>query len=355
MIGVITPRFSPRPSLRFSARSALERVLDTALEVTVIPSFSRAGIALRRRLEGWDDPPPMNGQVVVVTGGTSGIGLAAAIAMAGLGATVHLVGRDADRARRASAEVEAAGSAPVHFDLVDLADPEAVVALGLRLAERYDRVDVLVHNAGSLSRVYKATPAGVEVTVATQVLGPYVLTATLAPLLWRSSPATIVTVSSGGMYTQRFDLDHLEMAADGYDGVVAYALCKRAQVLLANAWARRFGPAGVVSYAMHPGWVDTPGLKAGLPRFEAFWRPLLRSPAEGADTVVWLAAGGPAAQASALGVPTPTSGFFHDRRRRRDHRFPVNRPTRPGDDNALLAWCAARTGIMTPLPADGGA
>jgi NAD(P)-dependent dehydrogenase (short-subunit alcohol dehydrogenase family) len=354
MSGVITARFSPRPSLRFSPRPSLARVLDAAIETTVVPSFSRVGIALRRRLEGWDDAPPMNGQVAVVTGGTSGIGLAAAGAMAGLGATVHLVGRDAARAHQARAAVEAAGPAPVHLDLVDLSDPEAVVALGLRLAERYDRVDVLVHNAGSLSRVYEVTPAGVEVTVATQVLGPYVLTATLAPLLWRSAPATIVTVSSGGMYTQRFDLEHLEMTTDSYDGVVAYARCKRAQVVLADAWARRFGPVGVASFAMHPGWVDTPGLKAGLPRFEAFWRPLLRSPAEGADTVVWLAAGGPASQASALGVPTPASGFFHDRRRRRDHRFPVSRPTRPGDDNALLAWCAARTGIMAPLPADGG-
>ena len=125
--------------------------------------------------------------------------------------------------------------------------------------------------------------------------------------------------------------------------------------MLANAWARRFGPAGVVSYAMHPGWVDTPGLKAGLPRFEAFWRPLLRSPAEGADTVVWLAAGGPAAQRAPSGCQRPPPASSTTGGGGAIHRFPVNRPTRPGDDNALLAWCAARTGIMTPLPADGGA
>jgi dehydrogenase/reductase SDR family protein 12 len=319
--------------------------------MTVVPSFSRVGIALRRRLEVWREPPPMDGQVVVLTGGTSGIGLAAATAMARLGATVHLVGRDPERARRARSAVEAAGGATVHVDLVDLADCDAVVGLGRSLAERYDRINALVHNAGSLSRAYKATPAGVELTVATQVLGPYVLTATLAPLLWKSSPATIVTVSSGGMYTQRFDLEHLEMGAVDYDGVVAYARCKRAEVILADAWARRFGAAGVVSYAMHPGWVNTPGLKAGLPRFEAFWRPLLRSPDQGADTVVWLASGGPASKAGALGLETPSSGFFHDRARRRDHRFPVTRPTRPGDGEALLAWCAARTGIVTPVPA----
>ena len=104
-----------------------------------------------------------------------------------------------------------------------------------------------------------------ELTVATQVLGPYVLTAKLAPLLWRKPGATIVTVSSGGMYTQRFDLDRLEMGPTDYDGVVAYARAKRAQLVLAEAWARGFAPAGVSSFAMHPGWVDTPGLEAGLP------------------------------------------------------------------------------------------
>ena len=336
---------------RSQQRSPIARAVDALAEMTVVPSFSRVGIALRRRLEVWREPPPMDGQVVVLTGGTSGIGLAAATAMARLGAAVHLVGRDPERARRARSAVEAAGGATVHVDLVDLADCDAVVGLGRSLAERDDRINALVHNAGSLSRAYKATPAGVELTVATQVLGPYVLTATLAPLLWKSSPAPIVTVSSGGMYTQRFDLEHLEMGAVDYDGVVAYARCKRAEVILADAWARRFGAAGVVSYAMHPGWVNTPGLKAGLPRFEAFWRPLLRSPDQGADTVVWLASGGPASKAGALGLETPSSGFFHDRARRRDHRFPVTRPTRPGDGEALLAWCAARTGIVTPVPA----
>jgi dehydrogenase/reductase SDR family protein 12 len=339
---------------RSTARRRLARTVDALAEATVAPSFSRAGIALRRRLEGWDEPPTMAGRVVVVTGATSGIGLAAATALAGLGATVDLVGRDAGRAARARAALESAGPAPVHVDLVDMADPVAVAAFAALLSERHDRLDALVHNAGALSRCYQATPAGVEVTVATQVLGPYLLTATLAPLLWRKPAATIVTVSSGGMYTQRLDLERLETGPGDYDGVVAYARAKRAQVVLAEAWAHHFSAAGVASYAMHPGWVDTPGLATGLPRFRALWRPLLRTPAEGADTVVWLAAGGPAIEASALGRPAATSGFFHDRRSRPDRRFPLLRPTHPGDGEALLAWCAARTGFETPVPAASG-
>jgi dehydrogenase/reductase SDR family protein 12 len=344
--------------LSHTARSALARVTDAVAEATVAPSFSRIGIGLRRRLEEWDDPPLTKGRVVLVTGATSGIGLATATALAGLGADVHLVGRHPERGAKALGAVEAAGPGRAHLHLVDLSDPTAVGSLGERLSDTTPHLDALVHNAGALTRTYQTTASGVERTLATQVLGPYLLTAALAPVLF-SSPvpdprngdtATIVTVSSGGMYSQRFDLGALEAGPDGYDGVVAYARAKRAQLVLAEAWAARFAPAGVVSYAMHPGWVDTPGLAEGLPRFRSLVRPLLRTPADGADTAVWLAAGGPTAEARAAGTTAVTSGFFHDRRLRSDHRFPVTHPSGPGDPEHLLAWCAARTGTDTPVP-----
>lgn len=336
-----------------SSRAAAAGVVDALAEATVVPSFSRLGIVLRRRLDAWADPPSMAGEVAVVTGATSGVGLAAATAMAGLGATVHLVGRDADRGRRAAAAVEAAGGASARLDLVDMSDATAVAGFGRRLGERYDRVGVLVHGAGALSRRYRQSPGGVESTVATQILGPYLLTATIAPLLCQDPPARVVTVSSGGMYAQRFDLDALEMTRSDYDGVTAYARAKRAQVVLAEGWANRLGDAGVASYSMHPGWVDTPGLQSGLPRFRALWRPLLRSPAEGADTVVWLAAGGAAEAPGGRGSEGTGAGFFHDRRQRSEGRFPVKRPTRPGDPERLLDWCAARTGVETPTGVTG--
>ncbi len=116
--------------LTHASRRALARVTDAVAEATVAPGFSRIGISLRRQLEGWGEPPPMNGRVAIVTGATSGIGLATATALAGLGAEVHLVGRDPGRGAAALGAVEAVGPSRAHLHLVDLSDPAAVVALG---------------------------------------------------------------------------------------------------------------------------------------------------------------------------------------------------------------------------------
>jgi len=250
------PHWRPEPRCARPGHNSevlLQRAVDALAEMTVVPSFSRVGIALRRRLEVWREPPPMDGQVVVLTGGTSGIGLAAATAMARLGATVHLVGRDPERARRARSAVEAAGGARYTSILSTLPTAMRVASDEASLSATTASTPSCTMRDRFLA-LYKATPAGVELTVATQVLGPYVLTATLAPLLWKSSPATIVTVSSGGMYTQRFDLEHLEMGAVDYDGVVAYARCKRAEVILADAWHGR---------SVLPAWSATPCTPAG--------------------------------------------------------------------------------------------
>ncbi len=134
------------------------------------------------------------------------------------------------------------------------------------------------------------------------------------------------------MYAQRLNLDTLEMSAVNYKGATAYARAKRAQVVLNHAWASRVPASEVVFQAMHPGWVDTPGVKSGLPTFYRVMRPLLRSPDEGADTIVWLAT-----DPGAL----DSGHFWLDRRRRSEHRVPW---TRGGDADGLWELCALRTG-----------
>ncbi len=315
------------------------RAIDVALEATIVGGFSKAGIAARRRLECWQEPARLDGQVVVVTGATSGLGLATAERCARLGATVCIVGRDPAKLDRAATSLAAVTSGEIDVERCDLSDLCSAHALAASIGRRYRRLDALVHNAGALVRARELSPQGVEVTVATHLLSPFVLTETLLPLLGATGRARVVTVTSGGMYTERFDLEALEMAPGDYDGVVAYARAKRAQVVLTAEWQRRSGHREIRFDAVHPGWADTPGIRESLPRFSALLGPLLRSPAEGADTIAWLAAGA---------APPGTGGqLWHDRHRRSQYYLPWTRPVGVEGRTAgpaLWAWCAERTG-----------
>lgn len=318
------------------------RAVDAILEATVVGSFSRVGYQVRSRLEAWpaaDRGCDLAGRTVLVTGATSGIGLASAMRFAQLGATVRFLARDSAKAEQARARIEQAAGRPVDvgYDLADMSDFASLHEFAARLSVSDPRLDVLVHNAGALSRTFSQAPDGSELTLASHVLGPFLLTGLLLPALRRAAPGRVITVSSGGMYTQRLDLGDLEMVRDGYDGKVAYARAKRAQVVLNHEWARRVPSTEIVFHAMHPGWADTPGVVSGLPGFHRVMRPLLRTPSQGADTVVWLAA-----TREAL---ASTGSFWLDRRRRSEHRVPW---TRGGDGSALWALCQQRTGWDGP-------
>jgi dehydrogenase/reductase SDR family protein 12 len=322
--------------------SVTEAVFDKVLEATVVGSFSKIGYDVRSRLGHWDEPPSMKGRSVLVTGATSGLGQEAATRLASLGASVRFVARDESRACIARRTiVDASGSDDVGYVIADMSDFDSVRAVAARLSDEFDVLDVLVHNAGALTPVRAVAADGTELTVASQLLGPFLLTSLLLPPLSRSGPGRVVTVSSGGMYSQRFDLDRLEMGNADYNGVTAYARAKRAQLVLNHEWARRVDSALVVFQAMHPGWADTPGVRSSLPGFYRLMRPLLRSSRQGADTIVWLAAAPEA---------THTSGdFWLDRHRRWEHKLPWTRPRDAATDEARLwDWCVTRTGSQEP-------
>ncbi len=151
-----------------------------------------------------------------------------------------LVVRSAERGQRARAGIaERSGNRDVHVGLCDLSDLQSVRQFAERFTAQADRLDVLVNNAGVLPPTRALSPDGIEVTFATNVLGPFLLTALLLPLLERSAPARIVNVSSGGMYTQRIRADDLQSERGEFDGPAAYARTKRAQVILTELWAQR--------------------------------------------------------------------------------------------------------------------
>jgi NAD(P)-dependent dehydrogenase (short-subunit alcohol dehydrogenase family) len=192
-------------------------------------------------------------------------------------------------------------------------------------------VDVLVHNAGMLADDREETAQGHELTLATHVLGPLLLTCLLRPKLAAAGGARVVWVSSGGMYAQSLDLEGFVSESErDFDGVAAYAQAKRMQVVLAEVLARQLAPDRIAVNAMHPGWAETPAVKSSLPRFYAVTQRILRTPAEGADTVLWLAA-----RDAARGK---TGKFWFDRAARRTHFLRRTRET-AAERAAFLDLC----------------
>ena len=278
-------------------------------------SYTRLGYELRSRRWDPSEFAPMDGKVALVTGATSGLGEAAATGFARLGATVWLLGRNRERAERALARIaERTGRDRLRVGICDLSEQRSVRGFADRFATECPRLDVLVNNAGVLTHERKLSRDGVELTLATNVVGPFLLTKLLVGALQASATARVVNVSSGGMYAQRLATDDLQSSHGRFRGAAAYARTKRMQVVLSELWAQRLAGAAVVVNAMHPGWVDTPGLRESLPGFRRLVGPLLRTPEQGADTIVWLAAAPRAAAES--------GGFWFDRKRRPTHLLP---------------------------------
>src|SRR4051794_38849160 len=310
--------------------------VDTLMDRTVAPGFTRIGPAVRSRLPGWpEDPPPgaLAGRTAAVTGATSGLGLATAEGFARLGAAVRLVCRDVEKGAAVRRRLEAAvPGAEVAVDRCDVSDLEDVRRFATGLA--VDRLDVLVHNAGAMPATRTESPQGHELTMALHVLGPVHMTELLRPVLSGHDARTIL-VTSGGMYGQALRADDPEYHRGDYSPTTAYARSKRAQVELLPLLAARWSRPGEGVHATHPGWADTPGVAESLPRFHRLTGPLLRDAAGGADTTVWLAAV----------APQPRSGqLWHDRRRRPTHLLHRTRSTE-AERGAMWDWVRRQTGL----------
>jgi NAD(P)-dependent dehydrogenase (short-subunit alcohol dehydrogenase family) len=251
----------------------------------------------------------MKGTVCVVTGATSGIGKAAATALARLGATVVLVGRDRGRTEAAAAAIAQVSASPPQAEVADLSSLEQVRGLAGRLAG-LKRIDVLINNAGLVLGERRITPDGLEHVFALNHLAPFLLTSLLLPKLTASAPARVVTVTSDAHSAARLDLSDPNLE-HGWDSWRSYANSKLANILFTRELARRLDGTGVTANCAHPGVVRTgfgresrPLLKLGI----AIARPFMASPERGADTIVYLA--------TSPDLADQTGGYYVKRQRR---------------------------------------
>lgn len=235
----------------------------------------------------------MASPTVIVTGANRGIGRAAALGLAERGATVVLVCRDQKRAEQTAAEIrQRVETDAVHAVQADLASLAAVRQAAQEIRSRFDRVNVLINNAGIYTRERRETRDGLEMQFGVNHLGHFLLTRLLLPLLEASAPARIINVSSEAHHGSRLHFEDLQWRSRPYDPRDAYACSKLANILFTYELARRLNPDRVTANCLHPGVIATNMLREyfGLPKgMEFTLRATYASPEKGSDTAIFLA------------------------------------------------------------------
>ncbi|MCB2179658.1 SDR family oxidoreductase [bacterium] len=199
----------------------------------------------------------MEGKICLVTGATSGIGLATAWELARRGATVVLAGRNADRGEAAKAKVIAkSGNANVHLLIADFSSLAQVRSLADEFLARFPALHVLVNNAAVVPTKRKVSKDGYEMQLAVNHLAPFLLTNLLLPLMKTSAPARIVTVSSSVYSWGNIDFNNLQ-SEGAYDPVNVYAMTKLANILFTVELAKRLEDSLITANCLHPGVINT--------------------------------------------------------------------------------------------------
>ncbi len=263
-----------------------------------------------------DETLPMAGKVVLITGGTGGIGKATAVGLAALGARVVITGRDLARAEAAAVEIRSeSGNPDVDAFGADLSAQAEVRRLAADVIDAYPRLDVLVNNVGGSWATRRVTADGLEHTFAVNHLAAFLLTNLLLDRLKASAPARVVTVSSGAQSMGRIDFEDLQ-GERHYSEQKAYPQSKLASVMFTYELARRLKGTGVTATVLHPGVVSTrfgsedPSLIFRV--LVPFYRPFMKTPQQGAATSIYLA--------SSPTVEGVTGQYFANRRPRTSNK-----------------------------------
>ena len=270
----------------------------------------------------------MTGKTVLITGGTSGIGKATAVGLAALGARVAVTGRDVTRVAATAADISGVtGDPAVDAFGADLSSQAEVRRLAAEVLDAYPRLDVLINNVGGFWATRHATADGLEHTFALNHLAGFLLTNLLLDRLKSSSPARVVTVSSGAQSMGEINFDNLQ-GEGTYSGQTSYSQSKLANVMFTYELARRLEGTGVTANVLHPGvtrtafgaedpsWIS----KVILP----LWRPFMSTPQRGAATSIYLA--------SSPEVETVTGRYFAKRRQKTSSKESYD------EDQAARLW-----------------
>src|SRR2546426_4097973 len=234
----------------------------------------------------------MKDKIVMITGANSGIGKAASLALANMGATVVMVARNKEKGEAAKAEIiKKSHNSSVDLLLADLSSLESVRQLATEFQKKYSKLHVLINNAGLFNQRRLVTTDGYENTLATNYLAPFLLTNLQLGLLRASAPSRIINVSSVGHYNGHINFDDLNLEKD-YGGWKAYGQSKLALVLFTHELAKKLQGTGITVNSVHPGTVATniwtrPFGPAGF--IMALPKLFMTSPAKGAETIVFLA------------------------------------------------------------------
>jgi len=314
-----------------------KKLLNDWLDASVLFSFDSSGFVRHSRNFAPFDGKRLAGKTVLLTGANSGIGLAATEALVQFGARVVMLVRNPQKGQTEAERIRAQNpKAMIEVEQLDVSEPGSIHDFCRRWQQRSEsQVHVLIHNAGVLIPTesgVQRNSLGEEMSWATNFLGAVRLTQGLRQNLEAADRARVIMVSSGGMYLQMLDLRDPSFERRPYHGVMAYANSKRAQVLWTELAQTKESNSNISYLAMHPGWVQTPGLSRSLPAFTRWLQSRLRTPEQGADTIVWLA--------GATQIEAKSGCLFFDR-----HVVPANyfgiAKTRVQDREKLWSMCLA--------------
>lgn len=235
----------------------------------------------------------MDGKVCIVTGSNSGIGKETALALAEMGATVVMAVRDAEKGENARAEIlEQTGNTKTDLMICDVASLDSIRQFAREFTEKYDRLDVLINNAGCTIHKRQVTIDGFERTLAVNYLGPFLLTHELLTILKSSAPSRVINLTSGIHFRAKVDFDDLQKERK-YKAMDAYGEAKLMVVMYTYELARRLEGTGVSVNVVHPGFAATNmGSNMGALRYKIMFkmiRPLQISAKKGAETSVYVA------------------------------------------------------------------